>query len=694
MKYVFTVFAYLWLCVVPGFAQKNETATSYVNICQGIINNTNGKGVSYSDLIKNGSIGLSLAKADDYGTLCQLNNFIAVGYYNQFKFDSAKKYFENTHHLSLQSNRGDNGAYALGALTQIYHYLNNNAKSDSTAKMLQAVLDTSTSNTVKSTGFYTLGRYHASIKSFINLGLADYLQSLVSLKPLIDTAISPKFKLQYAITSISIADIYLQLKQPDKALQYAKAGEKYAPALLSVEVGMLCRFVKTYAALYNIDSALQYHQRLIATAGKSNVPFSELVTSNIALANYYIKNNQPESAKAFVDSAQARAKLTTKLLMSQADAISGDYYLQKNDFVSAKKFYTNAVDEMYNADRTAYCDIRKTLANIAMQEGNTTDAKKQFALYVQANDSLTMEKTSINLAEMEAKFQNKEKQQQIENKNLQLKVGRNKILWLITGAGLLFLVAILLLVINRNKKKTANILQEKNTSLAKLNSALEEANKTKAKLFGIISHDLRSPISQVYQFLKLQQLNPKLLNDEQKNELSTKIQTATGSLLETMEDLLLWSKTQMNEFKVNMTSVKIMPVIDACKNLLQLNSDAKNITYNILIDSNITASTDAYFLQTIIRNLLQNAIKASPENGAIEISANTEGNNLVFAIKNDGANFSQQQYQQILTSEEAAKSLNGLGLRLVDELAKKIGAFVQFKTLSTQGTLAEIHLPQ
>ena len=88
----------------------------------------------------------------------------------------------------------------------------------------------------------------------------------------------------------------------------------------------------------------------------------------------------------------------------------------------------------------------------------------------------------------------------------------------------------------RNKKKTAKLLDKKNRSLSKLNSDLEEANQTKAKLFSIIGHDLRSPISQVYQFLKLQQLNPDALNTEQKNELSNKIQTATGSLLETMED--------------------------------------------------------------------------------------------------------------------------------------------------------------
>ena len=160
-----------------------------------------------------------------------------------------------------------------------------------------------------------------------------------------------------------------------------------------------------------------------------------------------------------------------------------------------------------------------------------------------------------------------------------------------------------------------------------------------------------------------------------------------------MEDLLLWSKSQMSEFKTNIQATNILPIIDSCKSLLQLNSDAKNITYKNVIATDIITNTDAYFLQTIIRNLLQNAIKASPDNSEIEIDAINSTNNLSIYIKNKGETFTQQQYQQILSSEDAAKILNGLGLRLVDELSEKIGAIVEFKTTQAEGTVVEILLP-
>jgi signal transduction histidine kinase len=165
-----------------------------------------------------------------------------------------------------------------------------------------------------------------------------------------------------------------------------------------------------------------------------------------------------------------------------------------------------------------------------------------------------------------------------------------------------------------------------------------------------------------------------LLSADQKTDLSGKIQTATGSLLETMEDLLLWSKTQMNEFNVKMQSAEIKPVIEQCVQLLKLNIEAKNLVIENNIAENITQKTDPYFLQIIVRNLLQNAIKASPENGKIII--NFENNEL--SIQNDGELFTQNQYEAAISSNQKQETLSGLGLKLVDELSQKIGSRVSY----------------
>ena len=91
---------------------------------------------------------------------------------------------------------------------------------------------------------------------------------------------------------------------------------------------------------------------------------------------------------------------------------------------------------------------------------------------------------------------------------------------------------------------------------------------------------------------------------------------------------------------------------------------------------------------------MQNAIKASPQNGVIEIVTSSEKNSFKLHIKNEGGSFSQQQYFQSINTDENAGSLNGLGLKLVDELSGKIGATVFFKTTTENTTWVEVLFPK
>ncbi|HRA12947.1 MAG TPA: ATP-binding protein, partial [Chitinophagaceae bacterium] len=82
----------------------------------------------------------------------------------------------------------------------------------------------------------------------------------------------------------------------------------------------------------------------------------------------------------------------------------------------------------------------------------------------------------------------------------------------------------------------------------------------------------------------------------------------------------------------------------------------------------------------------------SPDNGIINIYTKKRENTIALHIKNDGATFTQENYLQTLSSQENSSSINGIGLRLVDELSKKINATVTFLMPANGGTLVEINL--
>ncbi|MEO7046341.1 MAG: HAMP domain-containing sensor histidine kinase [Ferruginibacter sp.] len=686
-RFTFLVTSFIFFTTLHLHAQ-NKDADNVIARCQSIIDGSSATPESFAQLITASTNTLNSSKGLSRNQLCRLNYFAGVSYYNLHKFDSARYFFEACNREAVIAGNGDIAAYALGSLVNIYNYLGIDDKSDSTAQLLQAVLDTTKNNKTLSIGYYALGNFYVKARSFFNLGLSELLLGLKALKPIIDTSTSVKNKIYHNAISIAIADIYYSLKQYEKSLQYLYDTRKYASLSLPTKLGFTCRLVKNYAALKNIDSALFYHNQLEEFVADAPGKWSEPISSNLAIFFYYLGENKNVLAKKYLDSAVAKANETGVVVMiSGGDAAQGEYYFKQKDYLTAKKYFERSVDPMYSVDKDAYCNIRKKLAEIALNLGNTEEAKKQMNLYSSATDSLVDEKVSKNLAEMEAVYQNNDKRKQLVVQESELQFAGKQRLWLISGITAMALLAILLFAFYRNKKKNAE-------ALAKINAQLEEANNTKAKLFGIISHDLRSPISQVHQFLKLQQLNPQSLSETQRTEFSNKIQTATGSLLETMEDLLMWSKTQLNEFNTSMELVNLFDVANTCQQLLQLNIDSKHLQVQNTVSKETAAYSDSYFLQTIFRNLLQNAVKASPEGEKILIAATKNNTAVELSISNSGNSFTQEQYESIVKTNTDSKTLNGLGLHLVDELSKKIAATINYTVSENDKiTTVKITLP-
>ena len=607
--------------------------------------------------------------------------------------DSSIVYYEKSlqhARLSKNSKRINTALFDL-----LYMYINTagyTTKRDQVAGEINTILDTTSNIAIKGKCYSTLSDYYGSIGwlerelnyRLNNLGLSKAAMERGEFKG------SDADSVNLGVSYFNVGDLY------EKSNNYSKAQEYYrlAKPLLWDYIAGLCAFYNgmsiTYTRLGQIAEAEIYAdslRKLVEQKQNNESGWSDMLDLYLNNADYYL--DQRNVAKAMPYLLEAEKWINTKI--TEPIQVGTFHYTMGKALVRQKK-YNEALSHLKKAEAIgsylsvpALSFVLRELATCYEGLGLWMQSSSYYAKYLPLKDSLDANAAQQSMANAEARFQNKSKQQEIDLQKTQLAFSRKQKMWMLAGIAGLLLIAATLFLFYRNKKKNAE-------KLTLLNKDLEEANRTKAKLFSIIGHDLRSPISQVYQFLKLQQLNPDALNTEQKNELSNKIQTATGSLLETMEDLLLWSKTQMNEFKTSLQTVEVIPVVETCKQLLQLNSDAKNISYQQTINDGDSAQTDTYFLQTIVRNLLQNAIKASPDNGIINIYTKKRENTIALHIKNDGATFTQENYLQTLSSQENSSSINGIGLRLVDELSKKINATVTFLMPANGGTLVEINL--
>ncbi|MES2794935.1 MAG: HAMP domain-containing sensor histidine kinase [Bacteroidota bacterium] len=594
--------------------------------------------------------------------------------------DSCKKAYEKALSLAKKAGNNENIIECLGHLIDYNYGQTKEQKNNRSVigKELNLMLKNGNNELEKAKILAHLEVYYKA-EGNDNESLKSALKSLEIYKKLFEQSKVKADDLAQAYYSVSRA--YRDMYQAEKQNEYLHQMRKYLSKNPDLFIIYYSFFARNLFASGKILEAQMYEDSLTNICKKqtNSNNWNNALEVNIYFTQGFVKKNDLANAYFYLKKSNViYAKYGFEYYEGNINYTNGRVLLLAKKYIQALPFLKKGGEF---AKKAGYGDLYQLClaktAECLEKIGDWQQAYFYSQLAGKVADSLATISTENAFIETEAKFQNKEKQQEIEIKNLQIKEANYQKYWYLGGLGTLALALGLLFWNFQTKRKASKTINDKNVVLEKLNTDLQEANQTKAKLFGIISHDLRSPISQVYQFLRLQQLNPNLLSSDQKTDLSDKIQTATGSLLETMEDLLLWSKTQMNEFNLKIQSTDIKPIIDQCVQLLKLNIEAKNLVVENKVSENISQETDPYFLQIIIRNLLQNAIKASPENCKILI--NFKNNEL--SIENSGELFTQNQYESIISSNQKQETLSGLGLKLVEELSQKIGSKISYEAV-------------
>lgn len=223
---------------------------------------------------------------------------------------------------------------------------------------------------------------------------------------------------------------------------------------------------------------------------------------------------------------------------------------------------------------------------------------------------------------------------------------------------------------NKLLESEKSITEDLEILVAKRTSELEEINDSKDKFFSIIAHDLRGPFSSVVQLLKL--LKNEYSNFEEKEKV-TMIHTLYDSSQRTfdlLENLLIWSMTQIGKVSYQPEKVALKTIVD--QNIFLLNELAKNkkIKVNVEIDQLPTVTADKQMLSTVIRNLISNAIKFTPEGGEISILGKKEGDIGKISIKDTGVGISDENIQKLFsisqnTSTPGTNKEQGTGIGLL-----------------------------
>ncbi|HDN26075.1 MAG TPA: hybrid sensor histidine kinase/response regulator [Thioploca sp.] len=243
-------------------------------------------------------------------------------------------------------------------------------------------------------------------------------------------------------------------------------------------------------------------------------------------------------------------------------------------------------------------------------------------------------------------------------------------------------------------------LKQANTKLDQKVEELKQANATKDKFFSLIAHDLKSPFNALLNLSSLLADNDTQLSDEKRKKLSQHILQASGSGYHLLENLLEWSISQTGRIQVTPATLDLKEIIDHNIELVGENAGAKHISICSSIDDITSVVADGNMLDTVIRNLLTNAVKFTPTNGKVEISAKTEAHEVEISISDTGVGIKPEDWDKLFrvdvsftTRGTAQEKGSGLGLILCQEFVEKNGGTIGVESQEGKGSRFYIRLP-
>jgi signal transduction histidine kinase len=466
-----------------------------------------------------------------------------------------------------------------------------------------------------------------------------------------------------------ISDLYIEEKNLEKASEYSfKALDilknlddrfDYHRGAIYDQIGKTYNLQKNYSkAKYNLKKSLFYYKKIKDDFGIGNSTYD------------LYKNEYDLNPNASVEELITKVLEAHSLFNSTAPAsrnninclnFLAELYFKKGDLTQALS-YANQSKTLCEQTNfiTALIESNRLLSVIHSKMDNFQKAYHHQLEFTRLNDSLFSQEHKNELAKLESK-----KDIIIRDKQLKIK-------------------AVELQSSNRNRKRTNELLQN-------LNTELDEANKAKTRFFSILNHDLRSPVSNLIDFLHLQKESPDLLDEETKSRIEQTTLSSAENLLTSMEDILQWSKSQMENFKPQPTQISIQQIFDDIQKHFSGN---EHIKIEFEIPKHIQLLTDENYLKTILRNLTGNAIKALEgiENPTIKWKAWQSNNQTFLSVTDNGKGASQDQFKALYDDKEVVGIKSGLGLHLIRDLAKAIDCEIIVDSKIDEGTTFTLKL--
>ena len=399
----------------------------------------------------------------------------------------------------------------------------------------------------------------------------------------------------------------------------------------------------------------------------------------------------------------------------------GNTYIKEGNYKKGIKY----LEESYALAKEVK-DIRKqhrlsrNLFEVYERLGNAEKALQYLKDYVYYEDSIFSLNRKAQIIELEKKYEAKRREKEIallknekdlqqtllaknEIENKQAKFQRTVLI-----IAIILALALIIYFWNDSKKrkKINQILASQNkkissqrVEIAKQNNELLEANKTKDKLFQIIAHDLRSPLISIDSIAQLIPIWIEEQDYDSLKKLSNNLELSVTNLLTLIDNLLNWALSQQGRFPYKPQMINIKDLVVEALTIYQSAAELKNIKLVNEVKEDIFVFADKNMIHTVLRNLLNNAIKFTPEGGTVKVELSVKSDVAEISVEDTGVGIEEKYKEEVFeiahgngngTKGETGK---GLGLFFCKEFVKINRGDIFIDSKINQGTTITFTLP-
>ncbi len=495
--------------------------------------------------------------------------------------------------------------------------------------------------------------------------------------------------------------IYADLEHPQKALEYFHEsldiyknlatvdGIQNGLAICYEQIGILNLEEGNFEeARKYIDETLKIHSASESKYGLSNVYM------NLGKIEYY-KRNYLQAEKYLNQSLEIKKEVSDLLSQPGIYEYLGLCLIGRDQTKEGFMLIQQGLDlAISNNQKKIQLDIYAKLAEAYLNVNDLKNAVHCQDKQIEIQNLILSGDANIKTDQLQAIYEIDEKNSQIDklekqNKIIALSNRQNKIIRNIMISGIVLALLITLVIYwfyNKLKLK---------------NHELYEANAAKDKFFAIIAHDLRGPTGSLAALLELINSQFNEFSIVELKNMMLVLYKSAENVSNLLENLLIWAQSQVDKIEYRPAEIKLDDLLQAAIKGLNQYAEDKQIEIRVERNEQIFVLADSDMAQTIVRNILSNAIKFTHRGGLVSIETEVKNNNFAFIkIIDNGVGIEKSKLTKIFdisikhhTRGTENEKSTGLGLILVRDFVEKNKGTLTIESEKDKGTVVSFTLP-